>query len=301
MATKTTGTKTRRAVEMKEQQVLEDVKDLSFTSVSDSVAQTQVAVQQTLASVSAQLTAQLQILRDVEEAIRLRREELKELHDIEVTAQTLDELEAKIQQQRVAWDEEEAAKKRAFAEQQSERNKTWRREEEEHQYTTQQKHRKIEDAHAALMEAERKKEAERKEKLEKEWAEREQELKKREQELAELRALKEQLPEMIKKAENAAAAVAGNSVKKEYETKAQLAAKDHETDRKLAEQVIGSLNEQLKKQQTQIDDLKAQIEQAHQRMADISTKAFDSVSGRATTDALQRLMEKESGSGKPTK
>jgi len=300
MATKMQGAKNRRAVETKEQEVLEADKDLSFDSVSTAVAQTQVAVQQTLASVSAQLTAQLQTLREVEEAILLRSAELKRLHDVEVTAQTLDELEAKIQEQRRSWDEEEAAKKRAFAEQQSERNKKWAREEEEYQYRTSQAHKKLEDSFAALMSDEQKKEREKKELLEKQWAEREAELKKREQELADLRALKEQLPELIKKAENAAAAVAGNSVKKEYETKAQLAAKDHETDKRLAEQEIRSLGETNKKQQAQIDDLKAQLERALGDIKEISTQAVQSASDRRTSDALQRLLEKDS-SNKPTK
>jgi len=301
MATKMQGAKNRRAVETKEQEVLEAVKDLSFDSVSGAVAQTQVAVQQTLATVSAQLTAQLQILRDVEEAIQLRREELKRLHDIEVTASTLDELQAEIQRQRQAWDEEEAAKKRAFAEQQSERNKKWAREEEEYQYRTEQKHKKLEDTHAALMAEQDKKNRAEQERLEKLWAEREAELKKREQELAELRALKEQLPELIKKAENAAGAVAGNSVKKEYETKMQLAAKDAEMASRLSEQEIRSHLETIKKQQAQIDDLKSQLEGALRDLKEISTRAVESASDRRTSDALQRLLEKDTGTSKPTK
>jgi len=151
------------------------------------------------------------------------------------------------------------------------------------------------------MSEEQKKERERREQQEKQWAEREAELKKREQELAELRALKEQLPETVKKAENAAAAVAGNSVKKEYETKMQLSAKDAETDKRLAEQEIRSLNETIKKQQAQLDDLKAQLERAVGDIKEISTKAVESASDRRTSDALQRLLEKDSGTGKQTK
>src|SRR5262249_31497658 len=150
---------------------------------------------------------------------QLRREELKRLHDIEATASTLDDLQAEIEQTRVRWEEEEAAKKRLVAEQQSERNKQWKREEEDYQYRIQQAHRKQEDAFAASMAQEEKANREKQEQLEKQWAERETELKKREQELAELRLFKENAPEMIKKEVNAAVAVATNSVKKEYETK----------------------------------------------------------------------------------
>src|SRR5262249_20777153 len=157
------------------------------------------------------------------------------LHSIEVTASTLDDLQAEIGQTREQWEDEEAAKKRLVAEQQSERNKQWKREEEDYLYRKQQEHRKLEDAFSASMAQQEKANREKQEQLEKQWTEREAELKKREQELAELRLFKDNHPEVVKKEVNAAVAVATNSVKKEYETKIVLAAKDSETDKRLAE------------------------------------------------------------------
>jgi hypothetical protein len=301
MATKVQGTKTRQAAAMKEQDTLTAVKDLSMDSVTDAVSTTQVEVQQALASVSASLTQQLQKLRSIEDAIQLRREELNRLHSIEVTASTLDDLQAEIGQTREQWEDEEAAKKRLAAEQQSERNKQWKREEEDYLYRKQLEHRKLEDAFSASMAQQEKANREKQEQLEKQWTEREAELKKREQELAELRLFKDNHPEVVKKEVNAAVAVATNSVKKEYETKIVLAAKDSETDKRLAEQEIRSLNETIKKQQIQLDDLKEQVARAQADVKEISGKALDSASGRATTEALQRLMEKEPAPTKATK
>src|SRR5262249_52172588 len=154
--------------------------------------------------------------------------------------------------QREAWDEEQARKQREFAEMQSDRNKQWARTEEEYQYKLAQEHRKGEDTFKSHMEEQAKANRNKQEQLEKGWAERETELKKRETELAELRARVEAMPEMIKKAENAAVAVATNSVKKEYETKATLANKDLETFQKLAAQETASLKQALEKANAQI-------------------------------------------------
>ena len=176
---------------------------------------------------------------------------------------------------------------------QSERNKTWARQEEEYQYRTAQQHKKQEDEFGALIEKREKENRDRQEQLEKVWAEREAELKKREQELAELRAFKENAPEMVKKEVNAAVAISTNSVKKEYETKAVLASKDYETAQKLSEQTVNSLRETIAKQQAQLEEVREQLGQAHRDMKEISAKALESASGRATTEALQRLLEKD--------
>ena len=295
------GTKNRRAAQIQEAEVLNSVKGLNFDTVSRELAGVQVEVQKTLAELSGKLSEQLQVLQNVEESITLKREELKQLNQIEATATTLDELEAEIKERREAWGEEQATFKREFEEMKSDHRKAWAREQADHQYTQEQKNRKQEDAIQEMFARKEKENREKQEQLEKQWAERETELKKREQELAELRQFKEQAPEMIKKAANSEVAIATNSVKKEYEHKMVIAAKDAETDKRLAEAQLQAMNQTIAKQQAQIDDLRAQLADAHQRVGDISTKALDSASGRATADALQRLMEREQGSSKSNK
>jgi hypothetical protein len=293
MPPKVQGTKNRRAVAIQEAEVLSSVKGLNLDTVTRGITDTQVEIQKTLADLSGKLTEQLQQLENIEGAIQLKREELKQLHDIELKAQSLDELEAQIAQTRQSWEMEQATKKRDFAEQQSLRNKDWRREEEEYQYRLSQEHRKLEDSFKELMAQREKENRNKQEDLEKNWNEREVELKKREQELVELRKFKEEYPDLVKKEVNGAVAVATNSVKKEYETQKTIAAKDAETEKRLADQTIASLQQTIVKQQAQIDETRAQLEMARSEVKEIAAKALDSASGRATTEALQRLMEKE--------
>jgi colicin import membrane protein len=292
-APQVTGAKNRQATAIRETEVLHSVSGLNMDAVSGTIATTQVEVQKSLAALSAKLVEQLQVLGNVEEAIALKREELKQLYDIESAAVSLDDLDAKIQAQREAWMDEQARKQREFAEQQSERNKQWMRTEEEYQYRMSLEHKKGEDEFAYRLAQQEKANRDKQELLEKTWAEREAELKKREKELEDLRAQVANIPEQIRKAENAAAAVAGNSVKKEYETKMTLATKDAEMAAKLAEQEVSSLRLALDKTTTQLAELKEQLDRARNDVKEISSKALESASGRSAMEALQKVLEKD--------
>jgi hypothetical protein len=290
---KVSGVKNQQAEAIKATEVIQSVAGLNLDVVSGKIAATQVEVQKSLAGLSAKLVEELETLRNVEQAIGLKREELKQLYDIESAAVDLDELYAKIDSQREAWEEEQARKQREFAEMQSERNKQWARAEEEYQYRLGQEHKKQEDGFKGKLEDQDKANRNKQEALDKSWTEREADLKKRETELQELRAKVDAIPEMVKKAENAAQAVATNSVKKEYETKMVLNQKDMDTAQKLAAQEVASLKAALEKATAQLADLKAQLEQAHHDVKEISAKALESASGRSAMEALQKVLEKE--------
>jgi len=293
MAKASVGSKNKQAAAIKEQDVLESVADLGMESLSSDIAKTQVEVQETLAGLSAKLTARLQVLRNIEGAIGLKEQELAQLYEIEKAVTTLDDLHLQIKTKKQEWEDEEVAQKRKAAEQQAERQRAWARSEEEYAYKTAMDRRKAEDLFASKMALMNKEAAEKQEALEKDWAGREGELKKRETELNDMRQQVANFPEVIKKEVNAAVAIATNSLKKEYETKIVLAAKDSETAAKLATQEVASLTATQLKLHAQIDDLKAQLEQAHRDVKEISAKAFESVSGRSAMEALQKVLEKD--------
>jgi hypothetical protein len=292
-APKVAGVKNRQATAIRETEVLQSVSGLNMDGVSGTIASTQVEVQKSLAALSAKLVEQLQVLRNVEDAIALKRDELKQLYNIESAAVSLDDLDAKIEAQRESWQEEQARKQREFAEQQSERNKQWARAEEEYQYRLTLEHKKTEDDFAYGMAQREKGNRDKQEVLDKNWTQREDELKKREKELEDLRVQVTNIPEVVRKAENAAVAVATNSVKKEYETKIVLATKDAEMASKLAAQESASLRQALEKATAQLADLKTQLDQAHHDVKEISAKALESASGRSAMEALQKVLEKD--------
>ena len=296
IAPRPAGAKNQAAKAIRETEVLEAVIGLSLDSVSTTLASTQVEVQKSLADLSAKLVERLQLLKNIEEAIQLKQEELKQLYNLEAKEIELDDLKAEIDKQRETWEEERAHKAREFEEERSERVKNWRREEEEYKYQWAQQQRKLEDAFKQKMEDQEKGNRNKQEQLEKTWSEREIDLKKRETEFAELKAKVEAHPEVVKKEVNAAVAVATNSVKKEYETKATLAQKDLEMFQKLAAQETASLKQAMEKATGEVNSLKVQLDQARADVKEISGKALESASGRDAMAAMQKMMEKEPSS-----
>jgi SMC interacting uncharacterized protein involved in chromosome segregation len=154
------------------------------------------------------------------------------------------------------------------------------------------KQRREEDAFAATLERNKKAEAERAATLEKSWGEREAALKAREGELAELRQKADSFDARVKAEADKQVAIATNSLKKHYETEAQLKAKDAETALKLASQETAAARTEIARLTQTIGELKAQVTEAQQATRDVANKALEASSGRATTEALQRLMEK---------
>lgn len=301
MAVKTTKTKRAAAVEQVEQEVREKVKTMSFEGATKELAGAQVEIQKTLADLSGRLAEQFQKLESVQEAIRLEYEELERLHEIKAQAITLEEIQAEVARKREEWQKEQDVWKRDFAEQKNQEQKNKAREDADYMYSLEQKRRKLEDTMNWEHQQKLKANGEKQEQLEKNWAERETLLKKSEQELAELRAFKEQYKEMVQKEVNAAVAVATNSVKKDYEHKAQMSQKDAESDKRAAEMEISSLKQQLGELKSQIVDLKSEVAEAHRRSAETAAKALESASERATSQAMQRLLEGEKMAGKTAK
>ena len=68
-----------------------------------------------------------------------------------------------------------------------------------------------------------------------------------------------------------------------------LNAKDAETEKRLAVQEIASLTQQITKQQEQIADLKEQLDQAHQRVAEAMWR--DCIKGPAAAQRLRDLIQ----------
>ena len=103
-----------------------------------------------------------------------------------------------------------------------------------------------------------------------------------------------------KKEMNAAVAIATNSVKKEYETKNMLAAKDAEVAARLAQQEASSFQASIGRLNGQVQSLEAQLESARRDVKEISSKALESASGRSAMEALRGVLEKDQPS-KPSK
>jgi chromosome segregation ATPase len=291
-AKKKAGTKKTEVAQIKKTEILQSVGGLSLAGVAENLAKTSVSVQETLADVSNQMTAAIQQLGTVNAAIEAKQEELKTLHQIEVTALTLDELNGTIETTREAWADEQRRETQARAERQAEAEKARKRDEDDYNYRTAQNRRAKQDEFDAQLAAVRKQEEARKELLEKGWATREGELKARENELVALRDAVAKWPEEAKKASDHAVAVATNSLKANLSNQFALEKKDAETALKIAQNDKAASDAEIKRLQTTIADLQRQLDAAHKSSQEVASKALDSASGRAALETLQNSINR---------
>jgi hypothetical protein len=165
-----------------------------------------------------------------------------------------------------------------------------KRAEEEYTYDTQLQRKKEQDAFAEQLRQQAATERDRKEKLEKEWATREEALKLREKELEDLRKQVSDFPSVLKKETDTAAAIAGNRVKSEWEMKFTLAQKDAETSQRVSIMEIGSLKETNSKQAQAIQALQTELAEAKRQVQAIAEKALESASGARALAEVQGVI-----------
>ena len=280
-----------KAVEIKSSEVLESVKDITLEGISKKIAGVQVNVQQTLAKLSTDLTQNLEQLNTVTTAIELKKQELQQLHDIEVTKTSLDDLKAEIDNQRILWTEEQIRREKDTAIGNQDRQLRWKREEEAYLYERAQSHKKLEDDFAAKMANMEKANREQQELLSKNWSTREGALQEREAELVALRKQVDEFPAKLKSEAEKSAAIVGNTMKKDHETEKRIMAAEAATSMKLAEAALISEKKSNEALLKQIAELSLQLDQAKKDIKDISSKALESASGRDVIANLQRALE----------
>ena len=225
--------------------VLADVSSLTAESAVKKVTEAGLTINKTLAGINEQVISLVEELKQLDEAIQLKTEELNGLHGKDVAASAIDVLVAEYDKKKAELEAEmerlqkdiEETRAKAATDQASERQSTEvarKRAEEEYAYDTQLQRKKEQDAFAESLRQQAAAERDRKEKLEKDWATREDALKLREKELEDLRKQVADFPLVLKKETDTAAAVAGNRVKSEWELKLTLATKDAETAQRVA-------------------------------------------------------------------
>lgn len=285
--------KVHKSVELKNDVVLETVKSITLDGVSKKIAAVQVDVQQTLAKLSTELTQNLDTLNTVNAAISLKQEELKNLHDIEVTKISLDTLNQDIEATRQLWTDEQTKKAKEDDLARRERQLRWTREEEQYKYERDQAHKKLEDDFNARIQEATKQNTLQAEALQRSWEKREADLKSKEQEFTTLRAEVEAFPAKLKAEVQKAESIVGNVMKKDFEMERKLLEANFNNKIQLAEAQVASEKMKTVELEKQVASLKAQLDMAQKDIKEISTKALESASSRETVNSLQKALENQ--------
>jgi len=285
---------------LREGEVRQAAEGVTVEGVVQRISGLGLEVSKALSDVSGRLTAEVQLLASVREAVELERRELERLHKIDVAATTLDQmvedyardkqrLEAEIAAQRSQWEEESARAERDRKEQDDSLKKQRQREIEDYEYKKALERKKAQDKYDEDVRLQEKKNQEKQEALQKGWQQREAALKESEEELARLRKEAEGFPARLEKEARAAAEKATRETEARFEQQTLVLKKDAETEKRLAELRIKTLEETVARQQAQIGALEKQLADAKQQVQDIAVKAIEGASGAKALSHINQI------------
>jgi hypothetical protein len=302
-ARETANPKAAESVRIHDSEVRQAVQDITPESVVTGISALGRDIGRTLSDLSEKITAEVQRLQSVREAVRLEQEELTRLHKIDVAATALDQLvqdyqrekerlESDISARRAEWEEEVRTTERDRKEVEDQVRKQRQREIDEYEYKKALERKKAQDKYDEEQRLLEKRNKERQEELERSWQLREVALKDREEELARLRADAAGFNERLEKERNAAAAEATKEAERRFEQQILVLKKDNETEKRVSDLQIKSLELTIAKQAEQLGALQKQLDEAKQQVQEIAVRAIEGASGaKALTHINQIAME----------
>lgn len=295
--------KTAEAQRLAEVDARTAIEGVTVDTVVQDVASLGLRVGNALSDLSAQLVAEVRQLDQVRAVLALERRELERLHQIDIAATAIDmlvqdydqrkrALDGEISAARAAWDAETSERERADKEYEDALKKLRQREAEDFDYRKAMERKKAQDKYDEEQRLVEKKNRERQDSLEKSWQEREAVLKAQEDELKQLKKEAAALPQRLNDEVARAVAETTVAVRREAEQQVQLAAKDRESESRVAELKISTLEETLARQSQQIAAQQKQVDDAKQQVQEIAVKAIEGASGaRALAHVNQIAIE----------
>jgi chromosome segregation ATPase len=288
----------KKADEVNATNILEAVKGLKPEDVVNQIGELQMKLQGTLAGLSAAIAGKIEQMQKVDEAIIIKAQELRELHDIDAMATTIEDMARQQSEKSETWNKSVEDQRAAWKEEQAERMKKWQREQEEYEYAlTQTLKKKKDEIDAAISQAQRA-ESNRQQDLAKQWQIREDAIAAKEKEIVDLNNEVAGFDERIKSEVTRAEKITENSIKRHFEHQMELLNKDAEAKEKLYDSEMRSLRSTIDGLQKEMNKLQTALEAARMDAKEVTSKALESASGRQVAEALQKVVDSAPSSSK---
>ncbi|MBI4370609.1 MAG: hypothetical protein HY547_10325 [Elusimicrobia bacterium] len=283
--------------------VKESLKEITPEGIVQNIASLGVEISKALSELSSKLVSETNLLNSLKEAVSLEKNELDKLHKIDVAATALDQLieeynqrkqslDTEIIETRSRWESENESRDQEQKEFEENLKKQRQREKEEYGYQTTSERKKEQDAYEESLRLKERQNKEKQELLEKNWQAREAGLKEKEDELNRLKKEVSEFPQRLKKETENAVTEAIRALKIQQAQEILVFQKDAESEKRLSELKIKSLEETVSRQSGQIETLGQRLEEAKKQVQDIAVKAIEGASGaKALTHVSQLAME----------
>lgn len=307
----------KRAVPQKEKEsnaahkraVIAATSSMTAEAAVKKVTEAGLTINKTLADVNSQVVQLVDEMRRLDEAIRIKQEELESVHGREQALREIDQLQADFELRKAELNTEmerlqrdiTETRAKAASEMAAEREAAevaHQRAEEEYQYKSNQSRRQQEDAWLETMRRRNREADDLRDAREREWTAREEALKAREQELETLRKQVSEFPAILAKEKDTAGAIVGNKVKSEWETRVALLQKDMETNGKISASTIESLRAENSRLLTTIERLNGELTEAKKQVQSIAERALESASGARALSEVQSVISNRDQQGR---
>lgn len=285
------------------------------------LAKLQVGFGSTVSELSEKLTSEASKLQELRSQVGAEIQQLKELHNLEITDETLDTLvenyetsskefkeefsqrketlEQETLDLRKAWEKEQEEYKRTIKERNDNQTKTSQRDKEEYRYELQLTRKLDTDEYAQRQKELYKELEELRQEQEKQWAEREKAIADREKQHEEAKTKVEALPQekeaALKKAKDEGKGIGNYNAK----IKSDMFAKEVEGQKRLYEQRLQSLEQTIQAQEARIQNLAKQLDAAQKQVQDLAVKAIEGAANMSSLQTFKDLaMEQAKAQGK---
>ncbi len=263
----TTGTVDDESVKQ-EQNFLDSAARETVEKVTNDLSKLRISANQTISSLTEQLTSEAERFSTLQKAISIAQKELEEINQIKVRAGMLKRMIEVQKQEGEKFDAEMAAKRTTWEEEQKtyeeHLRKERKREEEEYIYQKSLRARREKDTYDAEKRA---------------WEQDLQEKKKlHAQQVLELEELRKKVaaqPLDIDKAVKSAVAQGLAQEKKDSQIRQNFAKQEWDSKQQLSALKISTLEQMVKAQTAEIEELKRQLEKATQQVKDIAVKVIE--------------------------
>lgn len=301
--------------EKKKREVVEVAETLSSEGVVKEIGNLKLEIGKMLTSISDGLEEEVSKFNQIKKAIEIKEGELKELYEIERSAETLaalieaqgkkreefelemavrkEELNREIITTREEWEKEKKEHEAEIKERDAAEAKRREREKEEYNYAFKREQLLAKDKFEDEIAKTEKEIQMKKEQMEKDLAEREKAVAEREEELAELQKKVAAFSNELKEAVNKAVKETTERIMLEAKNKEELMKREFEGERNVLKTRIESLEKTVKEQSGQIASLSGQLEKAYQKVQDIAIKSVEGSSNITTFANLQQLASEQ--------
>jgi len=247
-----------------------------------------------LEEVKDQLIQESGKLQDVRKAVKIEKQRLQEVYNIELANDALQTLIADYSSKEKELELRRQNEESALNEEMNNRRKNWEREQEEYKYNLKIERKKEENEYEM---AQAKKQAEWQENInrkEEELNEREDSLNKRTEDIEQMKQKIEAFPDKLEGAVHSAVKGKEHSLRKEFDTEKQIKDQKYSSEKEMLESRIGSLQETIKNQTDEVVSLKKALAESNQRAQDLATTMVENASAGLRQQQVKQMDSEKS-------